>query len=154
MKKVILFACLVVLFSCKDDDSGPGYDFEDQDAMGEIDGKEWRYQDGYADVSNNEVRVTLMVAQDGESGCDVFLAEGDQVFFTVPAEKGIYKLSLGADSRTVTLLSDEEIPDNHIASEGAVEIVSISSTDVKGKIDARSSDDSFVNGDFRVLICK
>lgn len=154
MKKIVLFVCLIAVFSCREDDSGPGYNFKDQDAMGEIDGSEWRYQDGYADLNDDEINLTLMIAQeDGDRGCDVFLPDGDQVFFTVPAEKGLYKLGLGVDSRLVTLLDDEETF-NYIAVDGAVEILSISKSDIRGRIDARNDeDDNFVNGDFRVLIC-
>lgn len=154
MKKIALFVCLTVAFSCRENDSGPGYNFKDQDAMGEIAGGEWRYQDGYADVNGDEINLTLMSAQeDGGRGCDVFLPEGDQVFFSVPAEKGLYKLGLGVDSRVVTLLDDEETF-NYLAVEGAIEILSISRTDISGRIDARNDeDDNFVNGDFRILIC-
>ena len=155
MKKIILFGCLAALFSCREEDSGPGYNFKDQFVMGEIDGEGWRYQDGYAEINGDKIEITLMVAQeDGVKACDVFLPEGDQVFFTVPADKGLYKLGLNSSSRTVTMLDEEETL-NHIADDGAIEILNISNSDIKGRIDARSDEEeNYVNGDFRVLICK
>jgi hypothetical protein len=156
MKRTIAIFILVMLaFSCKDDDSGPGYNFKDQDAMGEIADVEWMYEDGYAEIIEGTVRVTLIREQNGETGCDIFLPEDDQVFFRVPLEDGLYKLSLGGgDPRTATLFDDEETF-NYLAVEGAIEIISVSDTEVKGRIDATADQgENFVNGNFRVPICK
>ena len=56
-------------------------------------------------------------------------------------------------SRTVTLFDDEEVM-NVIATEGAVEITSVTDTHVTGRIDARADEDNFINGNFTVPLCQ
>jgi hypothetical protein len=150
-----LVSFIVLMFSCKDYDYGSiGYNFKNQHAMGEIAGQEWAYQNGYSDIDDGNLHVTLMLSQDGQQGCEVFLADGDQVFFTVPADEGIYKLNFGSNNaRTATLFDDDEAF-NHIAADGAIEILDISNTQVKGRINAVADEDAnYVNGNFTVPIC-
>ena len=79
-------------------------------------------------------------------------------FFSVPNEVGIYKLKLNlncftcADNFTVTLF-EKDGSMNFIATDGAVEILTISDTQVSGRIDARYDGNTFVNGNFTVSIC-
>jgi hypothetical protein len=58
------------------------------------------------------------------------------------------------ENSVVVNLFEEEGYVNNLASTGAVEILSISETQVSGRIDARIDDESFVNGNFTVNICK
>lgn len=153
----------LVIFSCGDDDNGPGYKFIDQDAQGEIDNVSWAYADGYADIgpygTGSDIRVSVdLTLPQTEQGCDIFIPEGNMVFFSVPNEVGLYKLKLNlncftcADNYTVTLFKEDGF-ENFIVTEGAVEILAISDTEVTGRIDARYDDNTFVNGNFTVSIC-
>src|SRR5690349_333542 len=99
------FTVMTFLLSCGDDDNGPGYKFIDQDAAGKIDKVSWAYADGYADVgtfgTGSEMRVSVdLTLPQTEQGCDIFIPEGDMVFFSVPNEVGIYKLKLNLNCFT------------------------------------------------------
>ena len=160
---VASFTLIIFVLSCGEEDNGPGYKFIDQDAAGKIDKVNWTYADGYADIetfgtgSDLRVSVDLTIPQT-EEGCDIFIPEGDMVFFSVPNEVGLYKLKLDlncftcADNITVTLFKKDGF-ENFIATEGAVEILAISDTEVSGRIDARYDGNTFVNGNFAVSIC-
>lgn len=149
---------LVLLLACGDDeDPKSSYSFKDQDVSGEIEGDSWTYADGYVEESEFDgeevLDITLTLEQDG-SVCDIF-TEGDRVFFFVPKAVGVYKLSFDLnsfDGQTVTLFDEEETL-NTIATEGAIEILSISETEVTGRIDARSDGNNHVNGNFTVSFC-
>ena len=150
--------CLL-LASCSSDKEAPAYSFTDQNLAGMIEGVDWSYGDGYADITGEgetaKLHVTLVLPSEGE-GCDI-LAEGDRVFFSFPKYEGLHILKVDFDnieaSRTVTLFDSEETM-NVVATQGAVEITSISETEVKGRIDARAYDDNFVNGNFTVPLCQ
>lgn len=167
MKKLSAFASFVLIaltFSCGgDEDNGPGYKFIDQDAAGEIDNVSWTYADGYAsidDFGGGEMRVSVdLTLPQVKHGCDMDFPEGDAVFFSVPNEVGLYKLKFDFncsnncdDEYTVTLFKKDGF-ENFIASEGAVEILAISASEVSGRLDARYDDNSYVNGNFTVSIC-
>lgn len=160
--KSILKVCPALIFmfllSCGDDDDG-SYSFKDQDLSGKIDGVSWTYADGYVEVDTHDdvdiLDVTLTLEQDGNI-CTGF-PEGDRVFFFVPNAVGIYKLYFKLSSfegQTVTLLDDDQNPPlNIIATEGAIEILTITDTEVTGRIDARADKKSYVNGNFTVSFC-
>lgn len=159
--KSLMLLIAAVAFSCGgDEENGPGYEFIDQDAAGEIGNVSWVYADGFAsivDFGGGEIRVSvdLTLIQD-EEGCDIFIAEGDAFFFSVPNEVGLYKLKMdnvGTDSYTVTLYDDDEATNYLVVEGGAVEILAISGTEVSGRIDARHDSQTFVNGNFTVSIC-
>lgn len=150
--------CLL-LASCSSEVEAPAYNFTDQNLAGMIEGVDWSYGDGYADITGEEetakLHVTLVLPSEGE-GCDI-LAEGDRVMFSFPKYEGLHILKVDyndiGSSRTVTLFDSEETM-NVVATQGAVEITSISDTEVKGRIDAHAYDDNFVNGNFTVPLCQ
>jgi hypothetical protein len=79
--------------------------------------------------------------------------EGNNVFFYVDNAVKLTKLSFNnVDSRTVTLFEDDDTM-NWIAAKGAVEITSITDTEVSGRIDAQYGTNTFVNGNFTVPLC-
>lgn len=150
--------CLLLLFSCSKDSESPAYDFKDQELSGFIEGVNWMYGDGYATTTGegatSKMHITLVLPSEDE-GCDI-MPEGDRVFFSFPLQAGIHVLKLDfndvENSRTVTLFDSEEVM-NVIATEGAVEITSITETHITGRIDARADEDNFVNGNFSVPLC-
>lgn len=77
-------------------------------------------------------------------------------FFDVQAAPGLYPLKwdMGSpsDIQTVTLLEVDGFV-NHIATEGAIEILIITDTAITGRIDAHLDGDNTVNGNFTVDIC-
>lgn len=150
---------LTLLLACSDDDEKKSsYAFKDQDLAGEIEGDSWTYEDGFVEEGTFDgeeiLDINLFLAQE-DPACETFQREGDEVFFFVPNAVGLYKLSFDLnafDGQTVTLLDDEETL-NVIATEGAIEILTITETEVTGRIDARADGQNFVNGNFTVSFC-
>jgi hypothetical protein len=155
-KTAFLLLLAATVFSCKDDkEEGNKYDFKDQELSGQIADENWIYDDGYAEVDgNNRLRINLMDAHEGLTGCEAEWAQTDMVFFSCPNAVGLYELDFeGTGSgQTVTLFDYAEVF-NYISNEGAVEILSITETSVTGRIDARGDDDFFVNGNFTIDRC-
>lgn len=148
---ILLF---VVFISCSDDGESDSFKFKDQDAMGKIANVSWTYADGYADISGENLNVTLVLAQDGEQGCDISMPDGDMVFFTVPNQTGLVKLYFNSSGGQTATIFDEEEFMNYIATKGAIEILSITDTEVQGRIDARNDGENYVNGNFTISICQ
>ncbi len=149
----LFFSAILGLVSCSDDEgSSSSYKFKEQDAQGKINKVAFAYADGYADIDESGLRVTLTLAQD-EEGCSMWLPEVDNVFFTVDNATGLTKLSFkNFEGHTVTLFEDDETM-NWIATEGAVEILTITDTEVTGRLDARYGKNTFINGSFTVPVC-
>lgn len=155
----LLLSSTALLLSCSDDDEkGPSYSFKNQDLQGKIEGGSWTYADGYVETTTIEgvesLSVNLMLAQ-VDGACRNFSIEGDQVFFTVPNEVGVYKLKFDLSTfsgQTVTLFDTETVL-NTIATEGAIEILTITDTEVTGRVDARYDKTNYVNGNFTVSFC-
>lgn len=150
---------LSLLFaSCSKDDPKPAYNFEDHDLSGKIENESWSYGDGYADITGEgegaRLHVTLLLELEGE-GCDI-MPDGDMVIFSLPKQIGLHILKLDFDnlenSQTVTLFDDEQTL-NTIATQGAIEITSVSDLEVTGRIDARADDGNYVNGNFSISLC-
>jgi hypothetical protein len=159
MKKILLYLAIPILFTnCKDDDDAkPSFEFKNQNLLGKINGGNWTYQEGTAETDGGTLRIALFLDQP-EPVCDIFgFSNGDQVFFTVPNAVGVYALSFnlsgGGTGQTVTLFDIQETL-NIICTEGAIEILTITSTEVTGRMDARSDAGSFVNGNFTATICQ
>ncbi len=144
-----------------DFDDGQGYDFKDQVIQGTINGKDWEFKQGTAGIEESEISIQLS-PEEASDPCDVFTRTPDQiVFFTVNAEVGVYELKFDfddfEDNQTITMLdrdAGDGGPLNIIATSGAVEILSVTNTEVTGRIDARESSSSSINGNFTVQICQ
>jgi hypothetical protein len=158
--KSIFLLLAGLAFSCGgDEDEGYDYNVLDRDAAGEIDHEAWVYGDGYAEVidfgDGEELSIDLVLEQ-LQDGCDISILEGNSVFFYAPNEEGLYKLKLDLNNpegnRTVTLWKEDGSV-NYIATEGAVEILSITPTQVTGRLDVKVDNDTFVNGNFTISLC-
>jgi hypothetical protein len=166
-KSTLLVSTLIIAaISCKDDDADikkNNYSFRDQPLAGQIGGVAWTHQSGFVEEETfkEEAILGFDLVQDivdGEAGCNILFPEGDYVFFDVPNKVGIYEINfdlmnMAEDSQSLTLY-DDETGVNHIANEGAIEILTITDTEVTGRIDARSEADTYINGNFTVTLCK
>jgi hypothetical protein len=150
----LVIVVAIAFTSCGgDDDNSPSFKFKDQDARGKINNVAFAYADGFADVDTDEIRVTLTLEQP-EDICEN-MPEGNTVFFYVDNEVKLSKLFLDLNAfegLTVTLYQKEG-SGNYIASEGAIEILTITDTEVTGRLDARLDSESFINGNFSVQRC-
>jgi hypothetical protein len=136
-----------------DDDESPSFKFKDQDAQGKINNIAFAYADGFADVDTDEIRVTLTLEQP-EDICNS-MPVGNTVTFHVDNEVKLSKLFLNLNTwegQTVTLYQ-EDGNGSFIATEGAVEILTITDTEVTGRLDARLDSESFINGNFSAQRC-
>lgn len=158
LNKLMLGLLLLALASCGDDDNGPSYEFKNQNLQGEINGQEWSFVDGTAEVSvfdDTQLSIDLG-AVELDDPCNSFGLSGLSVFFSVDNEVGLTELSFSfdEDGQTVTLY-DPDGSQNFIASAGAIEILTITETEVTGRLDARyeGEDGNSVNGNFSVTFC-
>lgn len=160
MKKIplLLIGLSAIVLSCGDDEK-PAYSFKNQDLSGKIGNAAWEYGDGYAEIygmeNDSQLQIDLFIEVDGE-GCDV-IPEGNEVLFTVPNKVGVYKLKADLndlENSLVVNLFEEETTMNHLASRGAIEILSITESQVTGRIDATVDDANLINGSFTVSICQ
>ncbi|MCF8370742.1 MAG: hypothetical protein K9H64_03910 [Bacteroidales bacterium] len=155
-KHIFYFIAVIAifLFSCNRK-VDPPYQFVDQDLRGKIVNQEWDFVDGVArvsTVSNDTVLIGLYNAK-LEKDCSYAISEEGLTFF-VPFFEGLYQLSGDWDSpqsvnfyRGITNLT---------AWRGAIEIISIDTVSniINGRIDATVDDNSSVNGNFVVSLCK
>lgn len=151
-----LSTCL--LFSCEEDEKGPKYEFEDQLLQGMIDGVAYTYGEGSVDFyTEGKMSFDLYSDMETTSVCDMF-GFGDYVvaFFSMNAEEGLTELKFsldGSGSQTVTLFNPENTL-NSIVTEGAIEITSITTTSVTGKMDIKMDKENYLNGNFTALVCE
>lgn len=156
MNRILLSFFVVLTISvvaCNDDDAKPSYSFTDQDAQGEINNESWTYADGFA-TADHFFLITLTL-EESKSGCDLStVPERDRVSFITEFDTRVYELGTGSTVYTVTLTDVENIGDNHIAVDGAIEITEVTATTVSGRLDARIDSRYFINGNFTVPICR
>ena len=152
---LLILLSFVLITSCGDDeDNGPKYEFKNQSLQGQIEGEAWVFSSGIAEVSFfDETDLSFELSSETfEDPCTEFILDGQRLLFDVPATVGVYELSFTENGHTVTLYN----PDtnlNSIAVSGAVEILTITETEVTGRIDARTDSETFANGNFTVPFC-
>lgn len=155
---VLCLFLLSLLASCGgDSENSPSYEFKDQNLQGMINGESWSFITGTAQTSSQDpnqffVDMAAMAIQDP---CNAFVLEGNRVFFSIPNEVGVHQLHLDLSNgtgQTATLFDQSETL-NVIATQGAIELLTITSTEVTGRMDARGDTDSFVNGNFTLTVC-
>jgi len=159
MKGVIGILALAFLVSCGNDESGPAYEFIDQPLQGKIGGVDFMMKDGKVEEGIFEEDgwfISIYGEDEVPEACEVSSAEKNYLFFNVPLEVGIYKLYFKLstfEGQLVNLFDIEDEDMQNLASEGAIEILSISETEVTGRMDARFNNQNAVNGNFTVSFC-
>lgn len=160
--RLFLLSLAIFTFSCgEDDEEGSSYEFKDQTAQGTINDKSWTFISGKALIRDGKLSVDLGADEDFVS-CESFHFNGSYIFFTLDEATGVSELKFDLNdfdnSQTATMYDPDEgdFGLNIIATEGAIEIISITDTEVKGRIDIRDGHDnsSSVNGNFTVPICE
>lgn len=152
---------ILVVTSCGKDDSGPSYNFLNQNLQGTIDGISFNSKGGTASDGFEDGDFSISIYDTNEEGdvCDVFSSDNVSIIFSIKAEVGLYELSFDLnsfDGQTVTLLNpngEGGIPQNNIATLGAVEVLTITETELTGRMDARMDAENSVNGNFTVQFC-
>lgn len=163
--KILLMAAglslISLISSCKkDDESGPSHEFINQNLQGAIDGIPFTYGEGTVEMITRDgkehLSFDLYHANEEINEVCSFFGFGNEVsaFFSIPAEVGLYELSLNFSygGQTVTLFNPDGTV-NNIASIGAVEILTVTETEVTGRMDATLDAENTVNGNFTAVFC-
>ncbi len=158
---LVLFSIILATSCGKDEENGPSYDFIDQNLQGTFDGLTFELKEGVVEETTIEGENLLSfdlydINEEFTEACDLF-GFGDEVnvFFFIPNEVGLYELSLDLSSfsgRTVTILDPSDFT-NYIATIGAVEILTITDTEVTGRMDAQVEPGKGINGNFSASFC-
>ena len=134
-------------------DSDADLAFIDQPAQGEIGGTAWVMADGHADDNSDGSLDLELTLPQSQTGCDIFIGTGDVVLFGLPAATpGVYPLTTGLPGQTVTLYDDDS-GTNYIATRGQVEILTVTTLEVTGRIAVAYDADNYVNGNFTIAHC-
>ena len=165
---ILVIAALILsiafLNSCSSDESpSTSYTFKDQILQGKINSEEWVFKSGYAEDSSFETgKLSInLYAVDNTDPCDTsFYYKSDykaKIMFSFPKEvvKRDLKFNM-SDSTTSQTFTMFTVKDNMntIVTEGAIELTSISDTEVKGKLVGKHRDDNYyVNGNFTAKFC-
>lgn len=153
----VLIIVLSVLSCGEDDGKKKDHSFKDQDAQGKIAGNNWTYASGkfrYSD-DGESIYITLYNATE-----DPVCATSATAFIDIsfPAEPGLQEIENPGSPPVVVLLHELTVdtgagPYMGVGKKGAVEILTITDTEVTGRMDVRESNNSFVNGNFTVSFC-
>lgn len=148
-------ALVMVISSCEEEDE-IDFSFIDQIAQGSIDGAEWTFADGIAEIDDFSGGLSIQLSNEEYSDpCDEFIIKTQmRVFIYNKAEVGVYKIIEDSNENNSDGFA------NFIGVgfvDGGVEITSVGSQ-VRGKIDVSYTDDmgvvSEINGNFTVDFCE
>lgn len=144
----------IFLFSCIRKVDSP-YQFIDQHLHGKVGSQEWEFADGVARMSalsSDTILIGLYNTQ-LDKDCSYAISEEGLTFF-VPFFEGLYQLS--GDWNSPQSVNFYRGITNLTAWRGAIEIISIDTVanTINGRIDATVDDNSSVNGNFVVSLCK
>ena len=158
-----LFVVITILISCSSPTDKGNYsssDIKDQVVQGQINGSEWSYLSGTAEIDYwDSTKISVSLYDSLIDGiCDQFMVSTDRmVMFSVPGEEGEYQLSFNFSDggQTVTMVYDtEDVPMNMIASEGIIIVDEITDTDITVSLVAHYGSDNAVNGTATVPLCE
>ncbi|WP_436516147.1 hypothetical protein [Ekhidna sp. To15] len=153
---------IILISSCSSDaETSPSFSFIDQNLQGTIDGISFTSKGGFYSEFSQEEEILMRIYDSTESGeiCDISSNESVLVSVMLSKKVGVYDLSFNVsppDAITVNLVnpnSGDGFPSNSIAMVGAVEILTVSETEVTGRMDATFDIGNTVNGNFTVISC-
>ncbi|MEO9485434.1 MAG: hypothetical protein ABJG47_18385 [Ekhidna sp.] len=153
----------ILISSCGSDDSGPDFDFKDQNLQGVIDGLPFVFGEGTVEeltLDGGVLSFRLYHSDElFDDACDFFSTERVSVTFTTKVATGVTNLFFDInsfDGEFVSLInpsSTDGFPLTSLASIGAIEILSITDSEVTGRLDATLDAENTVNGNFTVNFC-
>lgn len=150
----LLAISLFSFLACADDDPSPTCKFKDQNVQGEINGETFVLEKGFANIYNDELSIQLYTIGEiaGNEVCySIFFGTKVNASFRVPNKVGLYEIS--PDNQPVRFYDPAESL-NIKATQGFVEILTITSTQVTGKIVAGTGKNSCINGNFSITFCE
>lgn len=162
-KKLLFTFILSFLLTGCDQESNDGNDgdssfvISEQTLTGTINGKSFTFVSGSFEEDSfdpTKISVTLYNVTLADV-CNPGISTGKvKVFFSIPESVGEINLSWGeSNSQTVTMY-DSDGNQNIIATEGKINIISISNTTLEGGLVTASFEGSQVNGKFTLTRCE
>jgi hypothetical protein len=159
MKQITLYVFLffVIIYGCSKD-TEKKYNFKNQNLSGKINGATWTQKSGLAQFEAYYTDSTIsfnMFNASTANICQLF-PETNEIFFSLPKQTGLYLINWNPENPQMGVSLTMYCTDNHtnyIATSGAIEILSISQTEITGRIDAYNDDFNYVNGNFTVPVC-
>lgn len=157
-KNLLLLSIVLFAFSCSDDDDSVSCEFLSQNIQGEVEGTAWAFQGGKVELQSDGITYDVdMYGMDEDlSGgvCNIFLGSTDQIFFSsLTAEIGEYALSTDFTNGLTVTFYDADDNLNVIATEGCINITSITADMVNIQFDVKADDDNQIKGTANFDIC-
>lgn len=157
-----IMALLLICASCKEDEADTG--FSDQPMAGKISDLAYTSTSGGGQAIDwvfDESRVDITIGGELVSEPCSYSYDGPVVSFIVLKEVGTYTLdedwvsdaSVGQYLVYLHPNGNSDPDDFIIVSDGAIEILSVTSESISGRVNARYDDQNFVNGSFTVNYC-
>jgi len=139
------------------------YNIKNQTLQGKIEGETWVFKSGSGeeDFSDPLYLDFDLYDIDSDYPCDWSSYSSQdyasKVIFNMPATVGLRELkfsfSNSEENQTVTLYTLED-NFNNIATQGVVEILSITDTEINAQMDIYIDENNFLNGKFTVPYCE
>ena len=153
-RRLPLLALVIALGAgaCVVDEGGAR--FEAGPARGEIGGVPRTFAFGMATAEGASDLSFYLLTGAAMPTCDAGL-EGDSVSFSLPNQVGTYELFSNDEffGGLLVNLFEQATFSNNLTDDGAIEIVTITATEVAGRIVANFDDETYVNGNFTAVIC-
>lgn len=143
----------LVFFSSCGEEKDPSC--ADENLAGMIDGTDFTFADGTADVSDDDISLDFYSIDEviGDDVCDLFGGDANRIFGSLPnTTERTELMGIFSGGPTLTMLPAGTF-NNIIITEGWVEFTSITETAVEGKMSIGSSDSNTVCGSFTLKVC-
>jgi len=145
---------LIVLIaaSCGDDDGGnqPAYNFEDQPLQGQIMGKDFILGESVFEIDEDDYLSISLFNEDRDVALPCAISNDPDIELYMPMKVGIHIFNELNIEPLVYFPEAVEFPD---FAKGAVEILSITDTEITGRVDVTTPEGSSVNGNFKAAVC-
>ena len=154
-----LIFLLIFLGSCNEEEE-KGYHFIDQDIQGTINGKPFfEVKASFSQVADDIGKFSVTMDSESTEDCPRSWPTKPSASFILPKKTGLYQLKFDPsdfENSYVVILFDPDELLNIRAETGAFEIISISETELVGRVDVRvdGEKESNINGNFIAVFCE
>lgn len=153
-RAALLGALCLLLTGCGgdggDDDGGGSASIVTGNVTGKVGGMSWTLAAAQTDAFfSDETKLWVNLYAEAPSGCDSS-GSGNRVILNVPNKVGSYALSFQLNG---TFVIDNADQDNLVATQGALRVDEITSTQIRGGVSMTYDAANSINGEFAATIC-
>lgn len=156
IQQFLLLLSLCAFIACSSEDDAMDQ-LNETAASGVIAGEAWEFDGGTAffEEIDNKYTINLLGVAEGltDDGCSILFPGEEYVRFTIDAEVGRTDVPFEFSTQGVKFYPDRSVGGFELATSGYVEITEITSTQVRGELDAMLDGLNRVSGSFTVTIC-